>query len=455
MSVVNAVDEQALKRLIAEEEDRFRELHPESARVTQQAEHALAAGVASGGQLTNPHPIYIREASGSKIVDVDGLEYSDFHGGYGAMAVGHAHPKIVAAVNDRVARGTHFGLPTEESAEVAEHLRERMNQPLWRFGNSGTEVTMTALRIMRAYTGRDIVIKVEGSYHGHHDAVMVSVTPDEDAIGNVYKPASAAQSLGLPQSYLDLTKVVPFNDLEALERRLEEHKGEVAGMIIEPAMMNVGIIMPDTGYLAEVKDLLASHGALLCVDEVKTGVSIHYSGASQRFGVQPDLIAMAKSYGGGLPCGALGGSEEVMGWMARNVPQQGTFSGNPLSMAAARATLTEVLVPEAYEKFEAQAEILRDACDTALKSAGIPGYTTALAARGAVTYSDEPLRNYRDVLKVPDQLAYAQWLVQINRGVFMAPWGKLENWTLSVAHDDEDIQRWNANFQHFCDALAS
>ena len=444
-----AVDPARLANLIETEEAEFNARHGGSREMTERARRSLPGGVVSSWQSTEPHPVYLAEGHGSKVVDVDGNEYVDFHNGYGAVAVGHAHPKIVEAVSTRIREGSHFAQPTEDAIIVAEHLQRR-------FGNSGTEETLDAVRLMRAVTGRDIIFKIEGSYHGHHDALMVSVSPPGDSIGSYEDPVSVPQTIGLPADYVNLTKVVPFNDLDALERTLERYKGQVAGMIVEPAMMNAGFVLPEDGYLQGVKDLLHRHGALLAFDEVKTGATIAYGGATEAFGVTPDIICLAKSVGGGLPCGAIGGSEDVMSWIADGrIDQVGTFNGNPLTMAAMRATLTEILVPEAYTEFERLAGILRDGCDGVMERSGIAGYTTVMAARGAVTYRGERVRNYRDYLEVSDELAYVNWLVQFNRGVFMAPWGKSENWTLSVQHSEDDVRRYIDNFEYLGKALSA
>ncbi len=445
---VTAPATERLERLISREEATFQERHPRSRELLARAQRSLAGGVASSWQSTDPHPVYVSHGHGSRVWDADGNEYVDLHNGYGAVAVGHAHPAVVEAVRDRVGRGTHFAQPTEEALLVAEHLRERFGLPLWRFGNSGTEATLDATRLMRAVTGRDVVLKIEGSYHGHHDALMVSVTPPAALIGPADDPVSVPQTLGLPADYVALTRVVPFNDLEALGRTLERFEGRVAGLVVEPVMMNIGMVLPDDGYLAGARDLLHAHGALIAFDEVKTGATIHHGGATRRFGVTPDLICLAKSAGGGLCIGAIGGSEEVMGWVVEGrIDQVGTFNGNPLSMAAALAALTQALTPEVYETFERQATLLRDGCDEVLARHGIEASTTALAARGAVTYRRERSRNYRDFLEASDELAYANWLVQLNRGVFLPPWGKAENWTLSVQHSDDDVLRFVENLE--------
>jgi glutamate-1-semialdehyde 2,1-aminomutase len=456
VSATSTIDPARLASLIEAEEATFNERHKHSREMTERARRSLAGGVASSWQDTEPHPIYLAEGHGSKVVDVDGNEYVDFHNGYGAMAVGHAHPRIAEVVSERVRLGTHFAQPTEDSIAVAEHLQQRFGLPLWRFGNSGTESTLDAVRLARAYTGRDILFKIEGSYHGHHDALMVSVAPPADKIGPYDDPVSVPQTLGLPADYVKLTRVVPFNDLEALERTLNRYKGQVAGMIVEPAMMNAGFVLPEEGYLQGVKDLLHEHGALLVFDEVKTGATLSYGGAVEAFGVTPDLLCLAKSVGGGLPCGAIGGTGEVMGWIADGkIDQVGTFNGNPLTMAAMHATLTEILVPDAYTEFSRLGEILREGCDGVIESNGLAGYTTVLGARGAVTYRAERVRNYRDYLEVSDQLAYVNWLAQFNRGVFMAPWGKSENWTLTVQHSEDDVRRYVDNFEYLGKALSA
>ena len=455
MSVAQkTIDPTKLAKLIETEEAEFNARHHGSRDMTERARTSLAGGVASSWQATDPHPIWLADGHGSKVVDVDGNEYVDFHNGYGAVAVGHAHPEIAKTISDRIGRGSHFAQPTEDAVVVGEHLRERFGLPLWRYCNSGTEATMEAVRLMRAITGRDVIFKIEGSYHGHGDPVMVSVAPAADKIGPYDDPVSVPQTLGIPKEVTELTRVVPFNDLDALERTLAKYKGRVAGMIVEPAMMNAGFVLPEDGYLAGVKERLHAEGALLTFDEVKTGATIAYGGAVERFGVTPDLLCLAKSVGGGLPCGAIGGSDEVMEWIASGkIDQVGTFNGNPLTMAAMRTTLIDILTHDAYTEFSRLGEILRSGCDGVMESSGIAGYTTVSAARGAVTYRAERVRNYRDYLEVSEELGYINWLVQLNRGVFMAPWGKSENWTLSVQHSEADVRRYVDNFQQMADAI--
>ena len=432
--------------LIAAEEDRFRQARPRSHQLWTEAREALPRGVPSSFQDAAPQPIFMDRGKGSRVWDVDGNEYVDFHNGFGVMVVGHAHPKIVEAVRRRIELGSHFAQPVEDDIVVARELARRFGQPRWRFTNSGTESTLDAVRIARGFTGRDRLIKIEASYHGHHDALMVSVEPPPDRMGPPDQPASFPQSEGIPRAVVELTTVVPFNDVPALERAFAAHPGEVAAVIVEPAMMNVGIVLPDTGYLDKIKDLVHKHGALLIFDEVKTGVTIAPGGATERFHVAPDLVALAKAIGGGLPCGAVGGRDDVMGVIEeKRVAQMGTFNGNPLTMAASKTTLLEILDAKAYAHFDALAETLQGGLDEAISHHELPFHVITLAARGGVTYRAQRVRNYRDYLEIDKTLSYLSWLYQSNRGVLMAP-GAEENWTLSVQHSVDDVQRYIDNF---------
>jgi len=440
------VSKSRVSELIAGEEEKFRQARPKSHQLWTEARQVLPRGVPSSFQDAAPQPIFIEEGKGSRIWDVDGNEYVDFHNGFGVMVVGHAHPKIVAAVNDRMQRGSHFAQPVADDIVVARELVRRFDQPLWRFTNSGTESTLDAVRLARGFTGRERLIKMEASYHGHHDSLMVSVEPDPKLMGSVEVPASVPQTGGIPRSVVELVTVVPFNDLAALERAFATHRDEVAAVIVEPAMMNVGIVLPEAGYLAAVRDAAHRNGALLIFDEVKTGVTIAPGGATERFGVTPDLIALAKAIGGGLPCGAVGGRADVMGLIdEKTVLQIGTFNGNPLTMAAAKTTLLEILTPSAYAHFDALAETLQGGLDALIAEYHLPFHATTLAARGSVTYHPTRIRNYRDYLEIDKTLAYLSWLYQCNRGVLMAP-GAEENWTLSVQHSVEEVGRFVENF---------
>jgi len=432
--------------LIAKEEDSFRKRRPKSDAMWQEARRVIPRGVPSTFQDAAPQPLFVERGLGSRVWDVDGNEYVDFHNGFGVMVVGHAHPQIVDAISKQAARGTHFAQPVANDAVVATELVRRFRQPLWRFTNSGTESTLDAVRIARGFTGRERLLKIEASYHGHHDALSVSVEPPADQMGPADAPVSVPHSAGIPRAVIELTTVVPFNDLAALGRAFARYPGEIAALIVEPVMMNIGIVPPDPGYLAAARDLAHRNGALLIFDEVKTGVTIAPGGATERFGVTPDLVALAKAIGGGLPCGAIGGRADVMATIEdKKVIQLGTFNGNPLTMAAARTTLLSVLTPAAYAHLDALSETLQGGLDAVIKQRDLPFHVIAMAARGCLTYRREPVRNYRDYLTIDKRWAYVCWLYQCNRGVLMAP-GAEENWTLSVQHSEADVQRYVDNF---------
>src|SRR5690348_12978489 len=330
--------------LISAEEERFRKARPRSRELWTEAREVMPRGVPSSFQDAAPQPVFMDRGKGSRVWDVDGNEYVDFHNGFGVMCVGHANPAIVQAVSERAAKGSHFAAPTDGSIVVAQELRRRFGLPQWRFTNSGTESTMDAIHLARGATGRDLVLKIEGSYHGHHDAVMVSVRPPLEDLGPREEPGSVPFGGGKPKAVTDLTKAIAFNDADLLERVLDDIGDRVAALILEPAMMNITIVCPKPGYLERARELCDRHGIVLIFDEVKTGCTIGPGGATARFGVQPDVVCLAKATCGGYPGGAVGMTEELAALIAAGeVRQVGTFNGNPLVMAAAQATLLEVL----------------------------------------------------------------------------------------------------------------
>ncbi len=443
-----------LEELIAEQERALVARQPRSAELLARARGSLAGGVTSNWQISQPQPIWLSHGSGSRVWDVDGNEYIDLHGGSGVNLAGHGHPAIVEAIRKRAPAGTHFAQPTEDAIAVAEELGRRFGLPLWRFNNSGTEATMDAVHLMRAATGRDRIFKIEGCYHGHHDSVMVSVYNDLEELGSPNRPDSPGSGAGLPRAILDLVTVVPFNDVTALKRLLEEHAGEVAGMILEPVMMNAGIILPEEAYLARVLDLVHAHGGLLTFDEIKTGFTAGPGGVTALSGVTPDLVCLAKALGGGVPCGAVGGTEEVMRLIVDGEYEQvGTFNGNPLTMAAARTQLTEVLDDAAYARIDALRERMVTGAERLLDEFGLPGHVVAVGAKGCITFSSTPVRDYRDFLAVDDRWSHCHWLFQMAGGVFLPPWGKAEQWLLSVQHSEEDVDRFLDNLAAFGRAL--
>jgi glutamate-1-semialdehyde 2,1-aminomutase len=453
------------KEIAVREGQALLERTPASAKLYQRAARVLPLGVTSNFQAGDPYPIYLERGRGSHVWDVDGHEYVDFHGGFGVNVVGHAHPKIVEAI-DRAARsGVHFAVTTEDTVALAEELCRRFRLERVRIVNSGTEATMDAIRVARAATGREVILKIEGSYHGHHDAVLFSVVPEADLLGLLETTSGEAAdsagdvyrtiptSKGVPAMMADYTLIVPFNDASALEHVLSERGEDIAALIMEPIMMNIGIVLPQPGYLDAVRDLCSKHGVVLIFDEVKSGATVAAGGAIERFGVQPDLACFAKAIGGGTTIGAFGGRADVMDWVTRGTAQQGTFNGNPLSARAGLVALTEVLTPDAYEHLAKLGTLLAEGCRRAIEEHRIPAHSVDLGAKGCVSYRREPLRNYRDFLDCNTDLFAASWPWIVNRGIFMTP-GDEEQWSMSVQHTEEDVGRYIEAFADFCAELA-
>src|SRR2546423_6108217 len=437
------IDQQRVAALASEELARLNERTARSAAMFERARRSLSGGVASSYQLRDPWPIYLVSGDGPHVTDVDGNRYWDFHNGFGSMVQGHAHPAIVEAVRERVARGTHFAAVTEDTVVVAEQLSKRFGLERWRFVNSGSEATMDAIRIARARTGRETIMKIFGSYHGHHDAVMVSIGVPYEEIGDREELASLPYGAGIPAAVAALTIAVPFNDAGAMERRIERLESEdraPACVIMEPAMMNLGVVLPQPGYLEQVREITARHGIVLIFDEVKTGLAIAAGGACERFGVQPDLVTLAKTLGGGLPSGAIGASERVMSVVEDgSVYQGGTYNGNPLTMAAARPSLVQVLTPAAYRHLAALNERIVAGCQAGIERHRLPGYAVGVGSKGCVTFSPVPIVDY-ETFKANQDVALTElaWLWNMNRGIYMTP-GREEEWTLSVTHTDEAV----------------
>jgi len=419
----------------------------------ERALRSMPLGVPSSFQAGDPYPIYIERGLGSQVWDVDANQYTDFHGGFGVGLMGHAHPKIVEAINRAATTGTHFAAPTPVTVALAEELCRRFELDQVRFANSGTEATMDAIRIARAATGRELVVKIEGSYHGHHDTVMFSVLPNADVLGGRDLPATTPMSAGIPADVAKHTAVVPFNDPVAFEALLSARGDEVACLILEPVMMNIGIVEPHPGYLQALKDLCERHGVVLIFDEVKSGATVAEGGAGQRYGVRPHLSCFAKAVFGGTPGAAFGGDAAVMDVIGKGAAQMGTFNGNPLVSAAGLACLTEVLTPDAYVHLAELGERLAAGCQAAIDANAIPAHTVDLGAKGCVSFRKERSHNYRDFLATKPELFGAAFPWAVNRGVFMTP-GDEEQWTLSVQHSDTDIDRYVDVFTEFCETLA-
>ena len=444
------LDPKRVQDLLDQEWKRFGEITGESAAHNLRASKSLPLGVTSSFQYWDPYPISIVSAKGAWLTDVDGRQLLDLSMGFGAMLVGHLNPAVVEAVVKAMDTGTLFVTPSPSATEVAERFQRRFELDLVRFANSGTEATMYAVRTARAFTRRHAIIKIEGGYHGGYDALSVSVKPPIDQAGPEGAP--------VPVTPFDVeagtVHVVPYNDLERLERVLSEHGDEIAAVVMEPVLENISIVVPDEGYLAGVRAACDSHGVLLVFDEVKTGLTAGYGGASQRLGIRPDLVTLAKSIGGGLPLAAFGGRAEVMAAVVDNrMPHFGTYNGNPLCMAAA-AAVDDICTQEALDVAEARNDDALAAMDRIIADHHLPAQTVGFGVKGAVTWSTVPVRNYRDYKRTDFAAAELSWLWGLNRGVLTPP-GLDEQWLVSLMHTSADMQLLVDEFESLATALRS
>ena len=440
---------------LQKELDTFVRRTPKSAEAHKKNLKRIPLGVASNYRAYDPHPIFVKEGSGSHFRDLDGNDYLDHNLCFGALMAGHCHPAVMSAVEKRLSTGTMFGMPHDMEWELAEEICQRFPVEMVRFGNSGTEVTMHAVRMARAFTGRDKIVKFEGAYHGLHDNALVSVKPHAPDFGDVNNPTSVPGGLGVPKSTLENVLIATFNDLATVERRFKENPGQIAAIILEPILMNVGLCMPQPGFLEGLREIATRNGALLIFDEVKTGAKLSWGGASEYFGVNPDIICLAKSIGGGLPLAAFGTHKAVMDLISQHkVFHGGTYNTNPVSMAAGLATFRSVLTRENYTHVEKLERKLTDGYREIAGRSGLQGYIISAGANGALMLYPTESRNYRDWLTVDVDLWRHYWFGMVNRGVMAQPYWWDEQWTISVQHTERDIEQHLAAFADVAPALA-
>ncbi|HKT69708.1 MAG TPA: glutamate-1-semialdehyde 2,1-aminomutase [Terriglobales bacterium] len=440
---------------LRKELETFEKRTPKSAEAHKKNLKRIPLGVASNYRAYDPYPIFVKEGQGSHFRDLDGNDYIDHNLCFGALMAGHCHPAVMKAVESRLTLGTMFGMPHDMEWQLAEEICQRFPVEMVRFGSSGTEATMHAIRLARAATGRDKVIKFEGAYHGLHDTALVSVKPHAPEFGDVNAPTSVPGGLGVPKASLENVPVATFNDLNSVERRFRENPGEIAAVILEPILMNVGMCMPRAGFLQGLRELCDKNGALLIFDEVKTGAKLGWGGASEYFGVRPDLICLAKSIGGGLPLAAFGTSRAVMDLISQHkVFHGGTYNTNPVSMAAGLATFREVLTRENYAHVDKLSKKLTDGYRKTVSKAGLQGYVAQAGANGVLMLYPQEIRNYRDWTTVDIDLWRHYWFGMVNRGVMAQPYWWDEQWTISVQHTEADIDKHLSAFADVAPALA-
>ena len=397
-----------------------------------------------GGQ-----PIVFDRVKGAYAWDVDGNRYIDYVGSWGPAICGHAHPEVIAALHDALEKGTSFGAPCLLENQLAELVIEAVpSVEMVRFVNSGTEACMAVLRLMRAFTGRDKLIKFEGCYHGHADMFLVKAGSGVATLGLPDSP-------GVPRSTTANTLTAPYNDLEAVKTLFAENPGEIAGVILEPVVGNAGFITPEPGFLEGIREITRDNGALLVFDEVMTGFRISYGGAQAKFGITPDLTTMGKVIGGGLPVGAYGGRAEIMAMVSPAGPmyQAGTLSGNPLAMTAGIKTLQLLKQPGTYERLEAITKRLSSGILEAAKAAGLPITGGSISAMFGFFLCDGPVRNFGEA-KAADTARFGKLhRAMLERGVYLAP-SAFEAGFTSLAHSDADIENTLAAFRESFAAIA-
>jgi glutamate-1-semialdehyde 2,1-aminomutase len=381
-------------------------------------------------------PLFIERAYGSKIYDIDGNEYIDYVGSWGPMILGHAHPKVLKAIGAAAQKGTSFGAPTLAETELAERIVAAFDSiKKVRLVSSGTEAVMTAIRLARGCTKKDLIIKMAGCYHGHSDSLLV-------AAGSGVAEGATASSAGVPDKIAKLTVVIPYNDMDAAEAAFEMHKGKIAAVLVEPVAANMGVVPPVDGYLQALRDLCDENDSLLIFDEVITGFRVAYGGAQELFGVRADITCLGKVIGGGLPAAAFGGRADIMDMLAPTgaVYQAGTLSGNPIATAAANATLEILAKDDCYQKLESSAGLLEVGLAEAAEDAGIPVTINRVGSLMSCFFTERRVRNFADVQSTDIKRFKKFFAEMLGRGIYLAP-SAYEAMFVSLAHTQEDIEK--------------
>ncbi|MBI2876382.1 MAG: glutamate-1-semialdehyde 2,1-aminomutase [Candidatus Tectomicrobia bacterium] len=410
-----------------------------SKQLFQRAQRYIPGGVNSpvrAFRAVGGEPLFIQRAGGSRIYDVDGRAYIDYVGSWGPMILGHAPSQVTAALKGAVDDGTSYGAPTELEIELACQVVEAVpSVELVRMVSSGTEATMSALRLARAYTDRDMIVKFEGCYHGHGDSLLVKAGSGAATLG-------VPDSPGVPRGLASLTLTLPYNDLQAVRDLFSRRGREVAAVIVEPIAGNMGVIPPVEGFLRGLRELTTQYGALLLFDEVITGFRVAYGGAQQLYGVLPDLTCLGKILGGGLPVGAYGGKREILGQMAPGGPvyQAGTLSGNPLAMVAGRETLKALAQGNPYQELEEKTRTLCQGIEENVKKVGIPACLTRVGSLFCLFFREGPVRDYQAARGSDTQRFGRYFQAMLDQGIYLAP-SQFEAGFVSLAHTWEDIEQ--------------
>ncbi|MDD3580635.1 MAG: glutamate-1-semialdehyde 2,1-aminomutase [Desulfobacca sp.] len=412
-------------------------LNQRSQQLFHQAQQLIPGGVNSpvrAWQSVGLTPSFIARAQGATIYDVDDQAYVDFVGSWGPMILGHAHPQVVAAVQQATGQGTSFGAPTSGEVELARLLIEAVpGLEMVRLVSSGTEAAMSALRLARGYTGRAKIIKFDGGYHGHADTLLVQA-------GSGILTQGIPGSPGIPAAIAGLTISVPYNDLDAVQQAISQNLGEIAALIVEPVAGNMGVVAPEPGFLPELRQLCDEHDIVLIFDEVITGFRVAWEGAQGRYRVTPDLTCLGKIIGGGLPVGAYGGRREIMAQMAPSGPiyQAGTLSGNPLAVAAGLATLKLLRQPGVYQALEDKGRVLETEIKQLAAQAGVPVWVNRVGSMLTLFFTSRPVKNLVDA-QSSDLASFQRFFRgMLAQGIYLPP-SQFEAWFISLAHSPEHL----------------
>lgn len=412
---------------------------PKSEAAFAEAKKYIPGGVNSPVRAfasVGSNPLFIQKAEGSKIYDIDGREYIDFVGSWGPMLLGHAFPDVTVAIKAAAENSASFGAPTTAETETARLICEMAHIDKVRMVNSGTEATMSAIRLARGFTGRDLIIKFEGCYHGHSDSLLIKAGSGALTFGT-------ASSAGVPADLARHTLVLPYNDFDALNGAFKKFGNKIAGIITEPVAGNMGVVPPADGFLQEIRRLTSEYGAVFIVDEVMTGFRVSPSGACGLYGIEPDIVTFGKIIGGGLPVGAYGGRAEIMDFISPTGPvyQAGTLSGNPITMAAGMAQLSFIRKnPQIYDEIERHAARLEAGIKHAAEKAGIAVQVNRVASMLSVFFTDTPVTDFKTAVTSDTDMFRKYFLSMLESGIYLAP-SQFESVFVGLAHSEEDIDK--------------
>jgi glutamate-1-semialdehyde 2,1-aminomutase len=442
------IDPKRVEEILKQEWELFTKQTGKSAEESRRSFKSLPLGVTSSFQHWDPYPISIVSAKGAYMTDVDGRQLLDLSMGFGAMFAGHLNPTVIEEIQTSLKTGMLFVTPSPTSTDAAQMICNRFKIDQVRFTNSGTESTMYAVRVARSATDKMGILKVEGGYHGSYDPFVVSSKPALNKAGDPEEPTAVIDSNLVPGDIY----VVPYNNIPALEAMFEKNASKIACYIVEPVLENLAIILPDEGYLERVRELCDEYKVVLIFDEVKTGLTAGAHGASVRLGVEPDLITLAKSIGGGVPLAAFGGKKKYMDFVTNGkMAHFGTFNGNPLAMAGVRA-IDRLCSDQALADAEMLNQQALNRISEIIAEYQLPAHTVGFGVKGCVTWSTQPVRNYRDYKATDFGVAEAHWLFALNRGIITPP-GLDEQWLISLAHGQTEIDLLVEDFREFAKAL--